>query len=124
MFEACLMSLHICRHGCSYSIPVSDALRVVQVLQTLKSSERQKLSTLQLRQKARDFALKTIEQQKAGFKRFGVWADWEEPYVTLQPEYEAAQLGVFGKVRGGACLVLYAMFGEVWPCRDVLAACM
>ncbi len=30
--------------------------------------------------------------------RYGVWADWETPYVTLQPEYEAAQLSVFGKM--------------------------
>ena len=26
--------------------------------------------------------------------RFGVWADWDAPYLTLQPEYEAAQLRV------------------------------
>jgi len=27
-----------------------------------------------------------------------VWADWTEPYITLQPSYEAAQLGVFGRM--------------------------
>jgi valyl-tRNA synthetase len=27
-----------------------------------------------------------------------VWADWGSPYITLQPEYEAAQLRVFGKM--------------------------
>lgn len=32
------------------------------------------------------------------FLRYGVWGDWSEPYVTLQPKYEAAQLGVFGKM--------------------------
>jgi isoleucyl-tRNA synthetase len=32
------------------------------------------------------------------FLRYGVWGDWEAPYVTLQPEYEAAQLAVFGKM--------------------------
>jgi hypothetical protein len=30
--------------------------------------------------------------------RYGVWADWAAPYITLQPEYEAAQLRVFGKM--------------------------
>ncbi len=30
--------------------------------------------------------------------RYGVWADWSTPYVTLQPSYEAAQLEVFGKM--------------------------
>lgn len=28
--------------------------------------------------------------------RYGVWADWERPYITMQPEFEAAQLRVFG----------------------------
>ena len=28
--------------------------------------------------------------------RFGVWGDWEAPYLTMSPAYEAAQLGVFG----------------------------
>ena len=31
-------------------------------------------------------------------QRYGVWADWESPYMTLQPHYEAAQLGVFGQM--------------------------
>ncbi len=30
--------------------------------------------------------------------RFGIWADWQDPYVTLQPAYEAAQLSVFGRM--------------------------
>lgn len=30
--------------------------------------------------------------------RYGVWADWDTPYVTLQPSYEAAQLRVFGRM--------------------------
>ena len=30
--------------------------------------------------------------------RYGIWGDWSEPYVTLDPAFEAAQLGVFGKM--------------------------
>jgi isoleucyl-tRNA synthetase len=30
--------------------------------------------------------------------RYGIWADWLQPYITLQPHYEAAQLGVFGRM--------------------------
>jgi len=30
--------------------------------------------------------------------RYGVWGDWEAPYLTLDPKYEAAQLRVFGKL--------------------------
>lgn len=70
----------------------------LKVLQNMKASEREQLTPLTLRHKARDFALQTVEQQKAGFQRYGVWGDWEHPYLTLKPEYEAAQIGVFGKM--------------------------
>jgi isoleucyl-tRNA synthetase len=70
----------------------------LKVLQSLKSAERQGLSSLGLRQKARDFAIKTQKEQAEGFKRYGIWGDWEHPYMTLTPEYEAAQIGVFGQM--------------------------
>ncbi len=70
----------------------------LKVLQDMKQEERQQLTPLKLRHKARDFALKTVEQQKQDFQRYGVWGDWENPYLTLTPDYEAAQIGVFGKM--------------------------
>ncbi len=70
----------------------------LKVLQNMKQDERQELTPLKLRQKAKDFALKTVAQQAKGFKRYGVWGDWENPYLTLTPEYEAAQIGVFGQM--------------------------
>ena len=70
----------------------------LKVLQNMKAGEREQLTPLTLRHKARDFALQAVEQQKTGFKRYGVWGDWEHPYLTLKPEYEAAQIGVFGKM--------------------------
>lgn len=70
----------------------------LKVLQNMKSEERQQLTPLKLRHKARDFALKAIDEQRQGFKRYGVWGDWEHPYLTMNPEYEAAQIGVFGQM--------------------------
>ncbi|WP_066382009.1 MULTISPECIES: isoleucine--tRNA ligase [unclassified Anabaena] len=70
----------------------------LKVLQTLKSAERQNLTPLQLRQKAKEFALATVDDQRQSFKRYGVWGDWDNPYLTLKPEYEAAQIGVFGQM--------------------------
>ena len=70
----------------------------LKVLQTLKGEERQNLTPLQLRHKARDFALTTVDSQRESFKRYGVWGDWDHPYLTLKPEYEAAQIGVFGQM--------------------------
>ncbi len=70
----------------------------LKVIQDMKPEERKNLSPLELRQKAAAFALKTVEEQKIGFKRLGVWGEWDKPYLTLQPEYEAAQIGVFGQM--------------------------
>ncbi|WP_373480331.1 isoleucine--tRNA ligase [Geminocystis sp.] len=70
----------------------------LKVLQSLKQKEREALTPITLRHKARDFALKTQEEQAEGFKRYGIWGDWENPYLTLLPEYEAAQIEVFGKM--------------------------
>ena len=70
----------------------------LKVLQNMKQAERQNLTPLQLRQKAKQFALKTVDEQRESFKRYGIWGDWENPYLTLKPEYEAAQIGVFGEM--------------------------
>ncbi|MFQ4144307.1 isoleucine--tRNA ligase [Chlorogloeopsis sp. ULAP02] len=70
----------------------------LKVLQNMKSAERQNLTTLQLRQKAKEFALNAVDEQRESFKSYGVWGDWDHPYLTLAPEYEAAQIGVFGQM--------------------------
>jgi isoleucyl-tRNA synthetase len=70
----------------------------LKVLQEMSAEERQNLSPLDLRHKARDFALRTVDEQRTSFKRYGIWGDWENPYLTLKPEYEAAQIGVFGQM--------------------------
>jgi isoleucyl-tRNA synthetase len=70
----------------------------LKVLQNMKQAERQNLTPIQLRQKAKQFALDAVNDQRNSFKRYGVWGDWENPYLTLKPEYEAAQIGVFGQM--------------------------
>jgi isoleucyl-tRNA synthetase len=68
----------------------------LKVLQGLSSSERAALTPVTLRQKAHAYALEQVELQKGGFRRWGIWADWDQPYLTLQKSYESAQIGVFG----------------------------
>nr|B8HMX3.1 RecName: Full=Isoleucine--tRNA ligase; AltName: Full=Isoleucyl-tRNA synthetase; Short=IleRS [Cyanothece sp. PCC 7425] len=70
----------------------------LKVLQGMKSEQRAALTPLSLRQAAKEFALQTVERQKQSFKRYGVWGEWDNPYLTLKPEYEAAQIGVFGQM--------------------------
>mmetsp|Transcript_7783 Transcript_7783/g.11199 ORF Transcript_7783/g.11199 Transcript_7783/m.11199 type:complete len:1048 (-) Transcript_7783:38-3181(-) len=70
----------------------------LKVLQTMKSKERQGLTPIQLRERAAQFAKDTVEKQSASFQRYGVIGDFENPYLTLQPSFEAAQIGVFGEM--------------------------
>jgi isoleucyl-tRNA synthetase len=70
----------------------------LKVLQAMKPEERQKLTPIELRQRAKAWALDQVEQQRNSFKRYGVWGDWDHPYLTMTPEYEAAQIGVFGQM--------------------------
>jgi isoleucyl-tRNA synthetase len=70
----------------------------LKVLQSMDTEVRKNLTPLKLRYKARDFALKTQKSQATAFQRYGIWGDWENPYLTLTPDYEAAQIEVFGEM--------------------------
>ncbi|MGM0444919.1 MAG: isoleucine--tRNA ligase [Bacillota bacterium] len=56
------------------------------------------LSVAELREKCKDYALKYVDRQKEQFKRLGVWGEWDNPYLTLNPEYEVKQIEVFGEM--------------------------
>ena len=51
-----------------------------------------------LRERAAEFAKETVAKQSASFQRYGIFGDFENPYLTLQPEFEAAQIRVFGEM--------------------------
>ncbi len=70
----------------------------LKVLQTLDTKQREELTPLKLRKKAASYAQKQIESQMKGFKRWGIWGDWENPYLTLDKTYEAAQIELFGEM--------------------------
>lgn len=70
----------------------------VKVLQNMEPEERRSLTPIELRRRAKAWALEQQKQQCASFMRYGVWGDWEHPYLTLTPDYEAAQIGVFGQM--------------------------
>ncbi len=54
----------------------------------------QELSPLKIRTKAAQFAKKTMAVQREAFKRWGCLGDWENPYITMDKEYEADQIKV------------------------------
>lgn len=70
----------------------------LKVLQSMDQEARKELTPLKLRAKAAKFAKDTVKTQMASFKRYGVWGSWDKPYLTLDPEYEAAQIEVFGQM--------------------------
>ncbi|MBD2460804.1 isoleucine--tRNA ligase [Oscillatoria sp. FACHB-1407] len=70
----------------------------LKVLQAMKPAEREKLTPIELRRRAKTWALEQQQQQAESFKRYGIWGDWEHPYLTLTSDYEAAQIGVFGQM--------------------------
>ena len=50
---------------------------------------------LEIRKYAKKFALEAIAVQKKAFQRWGVLADWEAPYLTMNPQYEVEQVKIF-----------------------------
>ncbi|HEY2037572.1 MAG TPA: class I tRNA ligase family protein, partial [Steroidobacteraceae bacterium] len=58
----------------------------------------QKLDAAAFRAACRAFAQEQVNLQRADFKRLGVLGDWDHPYLTMAPRYEAQQLRAFGRI--------------------------
>lgn len=58
--------------------------------------KRHEIDTIVFREKCREFALHFLDVQREQFKRLGIRGDWDNPYITLQPSFEEAQIKVFG----------------------------
>ena len=86
--------------------------RAIQML----GINREETSITKFRDICRDFALGFVDKQKDGFKRLGVLGDWEKPYITLQPEFEARQIGVFGEMYNKG--YIYKGLKPVYWCTD------
>nr|WP_317411956.1 isoleucine--tRNA ligase [uncultured Solibaculum sp.] len=56
------------------------------------------ISPVELRNICRDFALGYLDDQRNQFKRLGAMGEWDNPYITLKPEYEAKQIEIFGEM--------------------------
>ena len=63
-----------------------------------KKIKRDELTDVEFRDKCREYALSFVDRQRSEFQRLGVIGDWDNPYLTLKPEFEAAQIRVFGKM--------------------------
>ena len=63
-----------------------------------KKAKKEEIERGEFRRQARNFSLKFVEKQKKDFIRLGVLGDWENPYLTLKPKYEAEVLRLLGKL--------------------------
>ncbi len=57
-----------------------------------------KLDATAFRAACRAFATSQIDLQRTGFKRLGIFGDWENPYLTMDARYEAQQIRAIGKI--------------------------
>lgn len=75
----------------THGLPIEQAL-------TNKGVKRKEMSVAEFRKLCEQYAYEQINNQRVQFKRLGVRGDWENPYITLKPEYEAQQIKVFGEM--------------------------
>ena len=59
---------------------------------------RKEMSIAEFREHCKNYALKQVDIQKEGFRRLNVIGEWDNPYITLSPEYEARQIEVFAEI--------------------------
>lgn len=60
--------------------------------------DRKKMSIPEFRNACRDFAQNFVCRQRDQFKRLGILADWDDPYLTMKPSFEAREVKVFGEM--------------------------
>ncbi|MDR2559513.1 MAG: isoleucine--tRNA ligase [Oscillospiraceae bacterium] len=60
--------------------------------------DNKKVEVGELRKNCREYALSFLDRQKAQMKRIGSWADYDNPYLTIAPDYEAKQIEIFGEM--------------------------
>lgn len=56
------------------------------------------ISPVELRKICKEFALHYLDTQRTQFKRLGILGEWDNPYMTLKPEFEAKQIEIFGNM--------------------------
>lgn len=76
----------------------THGLPIEHAVVSKKKVDRKNADPVKFREMCRDYALSFINKQKEQFKRLGVRGDWNNPYLTLKPEYEAEQIRVFGEM--------------------------
>jgi len=92
----------------------------LQVEKNVGRAKKLAMSKAEIRKLCKEYAEKYISIQREEFKRLGVLGDWEKPYRTLEPQYEAQEVRELGKfVASGA---LYRKKKPVYWCASCVTA--
>ena len=85
---------------CSPYVPGWDThgLPIESAILKDKKVKRDELTTSEFREKCKEYALSFVDKQREQFKRLGVLGEWDDPYLTLKPAFEAKQVEIFGKM--------------------------
>ena len=85
---------------CAPYVPGWDThgLPIESAILKSKKIKREELTTSEFREKCKEYALDFVDKQRSQFKRLGVLGEWEDPYLTLKPGFEAKQVEIFGKM--------------------------
>mgnify|MGYP003889099613 FL=1 len=73
----------------------THGLPIETALVKTKKVNRNLIDKVEFRKMCFDYAMEQVDIQKVQFKRLGILGGWDNPYITLKPEYEASQLRVF-----------------------------
>lgn len=76
----------------------THGLPIEHAIVTKKKVNRKEKDLVTFRKMCADYAWSFVNKQRDQFKRLGVRGDWDHPYITLNPQYEARQLRVFGEM--------------------------
>ena len=75
----------------THGLPIETAV-------TKLGYDRKKIGIPEFRKICHDYALEQVERQKKGFLALGSIGDYDHPYITLTPDFEAEQVEIFGKM--------------------------
>ncbi len=76
----------------THGLPIENALTKV------KKVDRKSMPVHEFRKLCQEYAEEQVAKQRDQFKRLGGIGDWDNPYVTYQPEFEKLQLQSFAKM--------------------------
>ena len=107
---------------CAPYVPGWDTHGLPIELKAMKSIgvENGAIPPVELRKHCHDFALTHVKNQMKQFKRLGTLGDYDDPYLTLKPEYEARQVEIFGEMAKSG--YMYKGLKPVYWCPDCKTA--